>query len=144
MLIEKVRTDLHQATKARDLPRVRALRMLISSLEYLEKRGSQVTTEDEMAAVKLEIKKRKEAIEAFGQVGEQERVKDEEDEMKVLMEYMPEQVGEDEVRKVVSEVVGEVGEGVNKGMVIGKVIAKIGKEKVDGNLVARIVNELVK
>ena len=144
MLIEKVRTDLHQATKARDLSRVRALRMLISSLEYLEKRGSQVTTEDEMAAVKLEIKKRKEAIEAFGQVGEQERVKDEEDEMKVLMEYMPEQVGEDEVRKVVSEVVGEAGEGVNKGMVIGKVIGKIGKEKVDGNLVARIVNELVK
>lgn len=144
MLIEKVRTDLYQATKARDLPRVRALRMLISSLEYLEKRGSQVTTEDEMAAVKLEIKKRKEAIEAFGQVGEQERVKDEEDEMKVLMEYMPEQVGEDEVRKVVSEVVGEAGEGVNKGMVIGKVISKIGKEKVDGNLVARIVNELVK
>lgn len=144
MLIEKVRTDLHQATKARDLPRVRALRMLISSLEYLEKRGSQVTTEDEMAAVKLEIKKRKEAIEAFGQVGEQERVKDEEDEMKVLMEYMPEQVGEDEVRKVVSEVVGEAGEGVNKGMVIGKVISKIGKEKVDGNLVARIVNGLVK
>jgi uncharacterized protein YqeY len=144
MLIEKVRTDLYQATKARDLPRVRALRMLISSLEYLEKRGSQVTTEDEMAAVKLEIKKRKEAIEAFGQVGEQERVKDEEDEMKVLMEYMPEQVGEDEVRKVVSEVVGEAGEGVNKGMVIGKVIGKIGKEKVDGNLVARIVNELVK
>ncbi len=144
MLIEKVRTDLYQATKARDLPRVRALRMLISSLEYLEKRGSQVTTEDEMAAVKLEIKKRKEAIEAFGQVGEQERVKDEEDEMKVLMEYMPEQVGEDEVRKVVSEVVGEAGEGVNKGMVIGKVISKIGKEKVDGNLVARIVNGLVK
>lgn len=144
MLIEKVRTDLYQATKARDLPRVRALRMLISSLEYLEKRGSQVTTEDEMAAVKLEIKKRKEAIEAFGQVGEQERVKDEEDEMKVLLEYMPEQVGEDEVRKVVKEVVGEAGEGVNKGMVIGKVIGKIGKEKVDGNLVARIVNELVK
>lgn len=144
MLIEKVRTDLYQATKARDLPRVRALRMLISSLEYLEKRGSQVTTEDEMAAVKLEIKKRKEAIEAFGQVGEQERVKDEEDEMKVLLEYMPEQVGEDEVRKVVKEVVGEAGEGVNKGMVIGKVIAKIGKEKVDGNLVARVVNELVK
>jgi len=144
MLIEKVRTDLYQATKARDLPRVRALRMLISSLEYLEKRGSQVTTEDEMAAVKLEIKKRKEAIEAFGQVGEQERVKDEEDEMKVLMEYMPEQVGEDEVRKVVKEVVGEAGEGVNKGMVIGKVIGKIGKEKVDGNLVAKIVNELVK
>ena len=144
MLIEKVRTDLHQATKARDLSRVRALRMLISSLEYLEKRGSQVTTEDEMAAVKLEIKKRKEAIEAFGQVGEQERVKDEEDEMKVLLEYMPEQVGEDEVRKVVIEVVGEAGEGVNKGMVIGKVISKIGKEKVDGNMVARIVNELVK
>lgn len=144
MLIEKVRTDLHQATKARDLPRVRTLRMLISSLEYLEKRGSQVTAEDEMAAVKLEVKKRKEAIEAFDQVGEQKRVKDEEDEMKVLMEYMPEQVGEDEVRKVVSEVVGEIGEGVNKGMVIGKVIAKIGKEKVDGNLVARIVNELVK
>lgn len=144
MLIEKVRTDLYQATKARDLPRVRALRMLISSLEYLEKRGSQVTTEDEMAAVKLEIKKRKEAIEAFGQVGEQERVKDEEDEMKVLLEYMPEQVGEDEVRKVVKEVVGEAGEGVNKGMVIGRVIGKIGKEKVDGNLVARIVNELVK
>ena len=86
MLIEKVRTDLYQATKARELPRVRAWRMLISSLEYLEKRGSQVTTEDEMAAVKLEIKKRKEAIEAFGQVGEHLPVADLERQFSILQQ----------------------------------------------------------
>lgn len=143
MLIDKVRVDLQTATKNRDLERVAALRLLISALSYLEKSGKEITQADELAVLKSEVKKRREAIEAYQSASRAEKVAEEQGELEVIETYLPEQASDDEIRVVVEKLVKETG-GENRGQIIGKVMAEIGKEKTDGNTVARIVNEVLK
>lgn len=143
-LIEKVSKDLRQAAKDRDRLRQAVLRMLLAALETESKRKGGMDEDKALAIVKSEVKKRKEAIEAFKKAEADERVKQEKGEMKILLEYLPEQVGEDEVREVVKSIVEKMGgkEAVeNRGPVIGQVVGRIGSEKVDGKLAAKVVGE---
>jgi len=143
MLIEQVRSDLHKATKNRDMALVGALRMLVSALEYLEKRGGEFSKDDELAVVKSEVKKRKEAIEAYEKAGHESRAAAEKAELEVISEYMPQQASEEEVRLVVKKMISEIGGEINRGQLIGRVIGQIGKDKVDGTVVAKVVNEVL-
>ncbi len=143
MLIDRVRADLQEATKKRELVAMGALRMLISALEYLEKSGEKVDLAGELAVVKLEVKKRREAIEAYEKAGRAERVEIERAEMEVVKKYLPEQASDEEVRMVAERLVKEMGGEVNKGQLIGRVIAEVGRDKVDGSVVSRVVNEVV-
>lgn len=143
MLIDKVRADLQQATKEKDPERVGALRLLVSALGYLEKTGKAVAEADELAVLKTEAKKRKEAIEAYEKAGRAERVAVEQNELDVIEKYIPQQASDQEVRAVVERLVQEMG-GENRGQIIGRTIAEIGKDKTDGTVVARIVNEVIK
>lgn len=143
MLVDKVRKDLQEATKARETERMGALRMLVSALEYLEKSGKQGEAE-EMAIVKSEVKKRKEAMAAYEKVGEKERAQGEQKELEVIEVYMPEQVSEDEIKVVVERLVGEMGKDVNRGQLIGRVIGEVGKDKTDGSVVSKVIDEVLK
>ncbi len=144
MLTEEIRVQIGQAAKERDSMRVSTLRLLLSALEYKRmQKLADLVPEEEITVIKSEVKKRQEAIEIYEKAGEVERAAVEKGELAILRDFLPEQMGEEEVRKVVMEVKKSLGEGVNRGQVVGIVISKIGKEKVDGGLVARIVNEVV-
>ena len=86
----------------------------------------------------IEAKKRKEAIEIFGKVGEKERVKDNEFELKTIEAYLPKQMGEEEVKKEIAKIAKESGK--KGGVLIGEVMKAL-KGEADGGLVARIVNQ---
>jgi uncharacterized protein YqeY len=111
-------------------------------LEYkkIQKMG-EMTAEDEIAVVKSEIKKRQEASEIYRQHGEEQRAMSEELELGVLEKYMPAQVDEAVVRQTILDLKKQLGENANKGQLIGQVIAKLGRENVDGSLVAKLVQE---
>lgn len=143
MLVDQVRQEMNLAAKAQNVSRLQTLRLLLSSLEYKKmQKLADLSPEEEIAVIKSEVKKRQEAIEIYEKASDQGRLEKEKQELEVLMEYMPSQVGEDEIRKVVEEVVSSLATP-NRGQVIGMVIGKIGKEKVDGTLVARVVNEVM-
>ena len=136
------------ATKASDRKTMGAARLLLSALEYKRMQDPNagamegIADEEEMAVVRTEMKKRQEAMEIYEKAGDKERAAQEKLEMDYMSKFMPPQMGEDEVREVAKRVMAQMGEVSNKGILIGKVIAEIGKDKVDGAVVAKVVNQL--
>ncbi len=89
-----------------------------------------------------EVKKRRESIALYAQNGRQDLADDEAREVTVLETYLPEQLSDDEIRKLVDEVIVELDvQGPQAmGQVIGAVKAKAGSS-ADGAVVAKIVKE---
>ena len=91
-----------------------------------------------------EAKKHRESIEMFQKGSRQDLVDKETKELKILEAYLPEQMGEEEVRKLVKEAIASTGAKTPQEM--GKVMAALMpkvKGKADGSLVSRIVKELL-
>jgi uncharacterized protein YqeY len=120
--------------------------MLKSALQYHEIQkggaGYTATDEDVIEVVGREIKKRKESIELYEKGGRQELADKEKRELEVLQGYLPEQMSEEEVRKLVEETIQSLGASTmqDMGKVMGALSAKT-KGKADGSLVSSIVRE---
>lgn len=149
MIAAKIQDLIGGALKADDQTRLSTLRMLGSAFNY-EKIAKQheLTDEEEMEVVKKEAKKRKDAIEAYGKVtGEarqraQEKLEQEKAELKVLEEFLPKQLGDEELEKIVDDAMKQTGASQmsDMGKVIGIVMGKA-KGKADGSRVSQLVKE---
>lgn len=132
---------MQEATKGGESLRAQTLKMLMAALEY--KRGQKMadfSEADELGVIRSEAKKRLEAVEIYTKAGAVDRAEIEAKELKILEEFLPKQASEEDVRRVVEGLRDSVP---SKGQLIGMVIGKMGKDKVDGTLVARIVNQLI-
>lgn len=145
-LIDKVRQDLRESAKEQDREKQAALKMLLGALETESKREGEFDKAKAISVVKSEVNKRKEAIEAYEKAGAKKRAAGEQKELEILMEYLPKQVSEEKVREVAEEIIEQQGgaESIdNPGPIIGQVMGRIGKEKVDGQVVAEVVREIL-
>jgi uncharacterized protein YqeY len=109
----RLQADLSTAIKARESTRMAALRMALAALTTEEVAGdtARELSDDEVQKVLTrEVKKRKEAAEAFAGAGRDERAKAEQDEAAVLTEYLPQQLTDDELETIVTQAVAEVTE----------------------------------
>jgi uncharacterized protein YqeY len=146
MLKEQLLEDLKQAMLAKDEQRLSTIRMLKSALQYYEINkggaGYSATDEDVLDVVEKEVKKRRESIEMYKTGGRQELADKEEKELQILLAYLPEQMSEDEVKKLVDEAVNSTGASTmqDMGKVMGALMPKV-KGKADGNLVSKLVRE---
>lgn len=144
MLIEQIKEDLKQSMREGDNTAVSTLRMLISAISYykMEKKENRedIQDEDVETVIAREIKKRRESVELYRKGAREEQAQREEREIEVLSKYLPEQMSEDEIQKVVDEAIQEVGaEGVaDMGKVMGALMPKT-KGKADGSVVSKIV-----
>ncbi len=161
-LKEKISQDYKDAFKARDEKRVSVLRLLSSAIKNkeLEKRTklsktladatelekqSQLADEETLAVIGGEAKRRKDSIEQFKQGGRPELAESEEAELKILAAYLPEQMGEAELRKIISEAIKESGAaGASEIGKVMKVLMPRVKGKADGGMVNKIVKEELK
>lgn len=134
---------LMTAVKNKELAKRQQLSKTISDAAELEKQ-SQLMDEEIIETIAGEVKKRKEAAEQFTVGGREELAQKEKSEMNILLTYLPEQLGEDEIRAEVQKTISELGASGNKdmGRVIGAVMAKL-KGRVDGGAVSKIVKELL-
>jgi len=142
-LEEKIKEDLKSALKGKDELKASVLRMLIADIKNLSIEKKEDLSEDEVqAAVKSAVKKRKDSIESYKSGGRDELAQKEEDEIKILEEYLPEQMGEDEVAQIVEEVISGMGEvsHADFGKVMGVAMGKL-KGQADGNVVSKVVKE---
>jgi uncharacterized protein YqeY len=107
---EKITTDYKDALKAGDKNKVSVLRMIKSSIKYkeIEKRAA-LTDEEVQAVLMSSVKRSKESIEQFSKAGREDLANREKEEMLVVQEYLPTQLGEDEVRKMVQDVIAQEG-----------------------------------
>ena len=159
-LREKINQDFKDAFKAKEELKVSVLRMLSSSFKNREmdkraklvkagtsdeavlQKESQLNDEEVLAAIGTEAKRRKDSIEQFKAGGRPELAAQEEKELVILSAYLPEQMGEDEIRKNVVDSIKESGASGTQdlGKVMKVLMPKV-KGKADGNLVNKIVKE---
>ncbi|HEX6976794.1 MAG TPA: GatB/YqeY domain-containing protein [Patescibacteria group bacterium] len=135
------------ALKADDKVRLSTLRMLESAFNY-ERIAKQhvLTADEEIDVIKREAKKRKDAIEAYSKVtGEgigraKEKRENEEKELKVLEEYLPKQLSDEELAKMVDDAIKttSASQMSDMGKVIGIVMGKA-KGSVEGGRVSQMV-----
>lgn len=95
--------------------------------------------------ISKEVKKREEAIEMYRQGGRENLAHKEEEELKILKEYLPAQMREEEIRKTVVQIIEKLGATGEKdfGRVMREVMAEL-KGKADGNIVKKAVEENLK
>lgn len=138
---QDLKKQIVTAMKAKDSVRVMTLKMLASSLHnaQIDKRG-ELTSEDELAVVKKEAKKRTDAIDAYKKAGATDRVEAETAELAILKEYLPEEMGDAELETIVMQTLSElaVSSPAEMGRAIGAVMAKV-SGKADGKRVAELV-----
>ncbi len=99
---ERISKELKDAMKARSTTRVSVLRMLSAEITNLEKSGKEFECQD---VVKGYAKKLKKTIEEYKRLGVQDRVEANESELAIVEEFLPKQLSDDELGKIVSEVV---------------------------------------
>ncbi len=145
LLREKIQEQLKEAMKSRDKVKTRTLRMVIAALKNFEvEKMGEATDEEIIQIIQKEVKRRKEAIEEYKKAGREELAQSEREELEILMEYLPKQLTEDEIRSLALEVIKEVGASSLKdlGKVMKVIMPKV-KGRADGKVVNRIVREIL-
>ena len=143
--LERLNRDLREAIRNRDATRRETLRLILNALRYEDlSKGKPLEDSDVLAVLQRQAKQRRESIEQFRQGNRQDLVDKEEAELAVLLQYLPEQMGRDELTTLAREVIAEVGAvGVrDKGKVMGRLMPQL-RGKADGSLVNAIVTELL-
>ncbi len=145
-LLERLQSDVKDAMKARDTDRVQSLRLFVNAVQNESKAKLRDLEDDEVVTVlQREKKKRIEAAEAFEAAGHADRAGTERDQAALLDGYLPEQLDEAELDRIVAETVAEVGaEGPSAmGAVMKAVMPKV-QGRADGKLVSAAVNRALR
>lgn len=171
MLKENIQVDMKDAMKSGKVFELGVLRMVLASFQAKEKEkrykmskdplvslgqeGQEVTEQELIKASELsdvevvdvlssEVKKRKDAIVLYEKGKRPELAENEKKEIEVLQKYLPAQLSEDEIKKLVAESITSTGAKEIKDM--GRVMADLNpkiKGKADGGEVSRIIKELL-
>lgn len=146
-LMEDIASAMKAAMKGRDKLRLETLRTLRAGLleKQVEKRPSGgMTAEDEITVLNSALKKRKEASVIYRQNGRDDLADQEEHELAIIQEYLPKQLSQNEIEKVISQTITAVG--ASGGKDFGKVMPVVMKElkgRADGRLVQETVRKLL-
>lgn len=142
MIHKNLQSLIAVALKSHDEVRTSTLRLLLSAFNYEQiEKQRELTDEEEMVVIKREAKKRKESIEMYKNAGAPDRAAKEEAEYKILEEYLPPEVSEEEIIQLTNEAINQLG--VKTMADIGKVIGFVkGKApNADGGKIAQIVRQ---
>lgn len=128
---EQIQKDFVAAFKAKDEVRKAALSVLKAKITEAEKAkaGKEVGDDEVLKIIAASIKQRKQSVEAFSQGGRQELADREQQEIDVLMEYMPQQMSRADIEKAVREIIQELGDS-NPRALVGKTMGAFGKKYV--------------
>lgn len=143
-LTEQINADIKSAMLAREKEKLEALRAVKAALllEGTKDGSGEVSDEVGMSIIQKLVKQRKDASSIFKEQNREDLAKDEDFQIEVLSAYLPEQMGEDEVRKIVQETIAQSGAAgpQDMGKVMGPVMGKL-KGKADGKLISALVKE---
>jgi len=143
--LEQIRSELKEAQKAQDSFKVGTLRYILSAIHNaeIEKGKGETLTEEELVTIlQKQAKQRRESIEAYEKGGRADLAEKEQKELGIIESYLPEQMGEEEITKLVEEAISATGASSlqDMGKVMGVLMPKI-EGKADGSLVSRLVKE---
>lgn len=145
-LKEKINNDLKEAMKSGDKTRLSVVRSIRALILEFEKSGAakELTAEDELKMLTTASKKRKDSIEQFRNAGRIELADQEETELKILMDYLPKQMTEEEVKLEVVRIAFEIGAKSKEDFPkLMPLVMKELKGKADGKIVKSIVENFL-
>jgi uncharacterized protein YqeY len=146
MLKAQIEQDLKTALLSGDSQRKEVLRYLKSAILYEEvaKNARETGLPDEaiLGVISREVKKRNESADLYKQAGDTTRAEAELAEKAILETYLPAQLSDAELEKIVDEAVAQVGDNAQMGQVIGAVRQKVGSQANGGRIAAAVKNKL--
>ena len=141
-LSQRLEQAFKEALKGRQAVALSTLRMLKSAIRHREvdlKR--QVTEEELQAVINTQVKQRREAINEYNKAGRPDLANKEEEELSILLSFLPPQLSQEEVEAVVSRIIQEVGASSPKDL--GKVM-KSAMAHCAGRADGKVVQEIVR
>jgi uncharacterized protein len=136
-ILDAVKDDLQSAMRAGEKERVGALRFVLSELQKAAKEGS----DDEVAVLRRERKRRLEAAREFRQAGRDDLAGSEEAEGELISAYLPEELSDEELSAIVTQAVHDSGAQSAKDM---GAAMKQAMATVDGRADGKRVSELMR
>ena len=143
-LIDDLSTSLKEAMKAKDKPKLDAIRQVQTEIaKKKSEKGEETTDELVLGVISSYVKKMAKAVDEYNSLGERgaEMAEKIQFEIDFLSQWLPEQLSEEDVEKLVDEVLAELGEVdmSQMGRIIGAVMAK--GDGIDGSIVSRVVKD---
>lgn len=144
-LLERIDTDLKEALRAGNKEKVTVLRGLKSDIKYKQIDKGDALGDDEITGViSTSVKKVRDSIDQFQGAGRTDLVEKETFGLNILMAYLPQQLGEEELRGIIAEAIKESGaDSPQKVGLVMKIVAPKVKGRADGKLVSKLANEML-
>ncbi|RNC29895.1 MAG: hypothetical protein AWM53_00115 [Candidatus Dichloromethanomonas elyunquensis] len=146
-LKDRLVEDMKAAMKAKEEGKVRlsVIRMVRAAVKNAEiDKKTEFNDAQVIEVLAREVKMRRDAMEEFSRGNRPDKVQELVEEVAILMEYLPQQLTEEEIRKIAEEIIAETGAQGPKdlGKVMGMITPKT-KGRADGKIVNQIVRELL-
>lgn len=143
-LIDDLSTSLKEAMKSKDKPKLDAIRQVQTEIaKKKSEKGEEATDELVLGVISSYVKKMAKAVDEYQSLGERgaEMAEKIQFEIDFLSQWLPEQLSEEDVEKLVDEVLAELGkvDMSQMGRIIGAVMAK--GDGIDGSIVSRVVKD---
>lgn len=141
MLKDQLNGDLKKYLKEKNTVALNSVRSVITEIKNQEvEKGKELSDEEIMKLIKKQVKMREDSIEQFEKAGRIDLVDKEKKELELLKEYLPEELSEEELNKIVEETIKEVEAFSKKDF--GKVMKAV-MQKVQGRADGKKINETV-
>jgi len=142
-LLERIEAGMKESLKSGDKDRSGTLKMLKSDMMYEKaKTGQDISEEQMQEAVMRAAKKRKESIREYEAAGRKDLADKEAIELKIIEEFMPKQMGYEEIENAVDKILSTAGEVSQKDF--GRLMGMASKElkgKADGSIIKEIMQK---
>jgi uncharacterized protein YqeY len=138
-IIKKLKSDLITYMKAQDIEKLNVIRSIINEINIRYMKNIKITNEEVLKVLRSEIKKRKESIESFEKGGRQDLVEKEQNEVKVIEQYLPTEISDEELFNKVKAVI-DAAQDKSFGVIMKSAILAI-NGATDGKRVSAAVKK---
>jgi len=143
-LLDQLNQDMKQAMKNKEKDKLVVIRMVKAALqnEAIKLGNNELSAEEELTVLSRELKQRKDSLQEFKNADRLDLAEKTQAEIDILVDYMPEQLSEEEVSEIVKQTIAEVNatSKADMGKVMGALMPKV-KGKADGSLVNKLVQQ---
>ena len=145
-LEQRIMPDLKEAMKSKDQAALRGIRAIKAAILLAKTDGSgqELNQEREIKLLQKLVKRRQDSYDIFKKEGREELAQKEKEEIEVIKKYLPEQIGEEELKQVISAIIEETGASSMKDM--GRVMGLASKQlagKSDGKTISTLVKSML-
>ncbi|MDR0822845.1 MAG: GatB/YqeY domain-containing protein [Endomicrobium sp.] len=140
-MINKLREDLKTYMKAKDIVSLNVVRGILNEINIREMKNIEINNEEIMKVLRNEVKKRKEAIENFTKAQRQDLVDKESKELKLIETYLPAEISDDDLLKIVKKAADESADKSFGAVMKASIAAANGQ--ADGKRISALVKDVI-